>query len=94
MKIMAVCGSGLGSSFMLEMNIQNILRDLGVSGVEVEHTDLGSATRDMADVFIAAKDIAGGMTHLGELIVIESLLDNDSLKVKLEEYLKDKGLLH
>jgi len=30
-KIMAVCGSGLGSSFMVEMNITDILNELGVA---------------------------------------------------------------
>ena len=30
MKILAVCGSGLGSSFMLEMNIKKVLTQLGV----------------------------------------------------------------
>jgi PTS system ascorbate-specific IIB component len=30
-KIMAVCGSGLGSSFMVEMNITEVLKELGVS---------------------------------------------------------------
>lgn len=28
MKIMAVCGSGLGSSFMMEMNIKKVLKKL------------------------------------------------------------------
>ena len=31
-RIMAVCGSGLGSSFMVEMNITDVLNELGVSG--------------------------------------------------------------
>ncbi|EEV7659734.1 PTS mannitol transporter subunit IIB, partial [Escherichia coli] len=26
MKIMAICGSGLGSSFMVEMNIKKVLK--------------------------------------------------------------------
>ena len=30
MKIMAVCGSGLGSSFMVEMNIKKVLKKIGV----------------------------------------------------------------
>ncbi|SUH02723.1 sugar phosphotransferase component II B [Salmonella enterica subsp. enterica] len=28
MKIMAICGSGLGSSFMVEMNIKKVLKKL------------------------------------------------------------------
>ncbi|MGC4379252.1 PTS sugar transporter subunit IIB [Fictibacillus sp. Mic-4] len=93
MKILAVCGSGLGSSFMLEMNVQQILAELGVSGIEVEHSDLSSATPDSADLFIAAKDIAEGMGHLGELIVIDSIIDMDGLRSKLTDVLKQKGLL-
>ena len=30
-RIMTVCGTGLGSSFLVEMNIQKILRELGES---------------------------------------------------------------
>jgi ascorbate PTS system EIIB component len=93
MKILAVCGSGLGSSFMLEMNILQILNELGVNGIEVEHSDLSSATPDSADIFIAAKDIAEGMGHLEELVVIESIIDLDGLRSKLEEVLQKKGLL-
>lgn len=93
MKIMAVCGSGLGSSFMLEMNVKQILSELGVRDIDVEHSDLSSVTPDSADVFIAAKDIADGMTHLGEVIVIDSIIDMDGLRKKLEETLNHKGLL-
>ncbi|MDR6121213.1 PTS system ascorbate-specific IIB component [Bacillus sp. SLBN-46] len=93
MKIMAVCGSGLGSSFMLEMNIQQILLELGVGGVEVEHSDLSSATADQADLFVAAKDIADGATHLGDLVVIDSIIDMDGLREKIKEVLQERGLL-
>ncbi len=57
MKIMAVCGSGLGSSFMMEMNIKKVLAKLGVEA-EVSHTDLSSVVADDADLFVMAKDIA------------------------------------
>ncbi|MDV2887907.1 PTS lactose transporter subunit IIB, partial [Alkalihalophilus pseudofirmus] len=44
MKIAAVCGSGLGSSFMVEMNIKSILDQLGINqdDIEVTHFDMGS----------------------------------------------------
>ncbi|WP_088014265.1 PTS sugar transporter subunit IIB [Gottfriedia acidiceleris] len=93
MKILAVCGSGLGSSFMLEMNIVQILNELGVSGIDVEHSDLSSATPDSADIFIAAKDIAEGMSHLGEVVVIDSIIDMDGLRTKLTQVLQSKGLV-
>lgn len=78
---------------MLEMNVQQILSELGVSGVEVEHSDLSSATPDSADLFIAAKDIAEGMGHLGEVVVIDSIIDMDGIRTKLKEVLERKGLI-
>lgn len=57
MKIMAICGSGLGSSFMVEMNIKKVLKKLNIDA-EVEHSDLSSATPGAADLFVMAKDIA------------------------------------
>ena len=93
MKLVAVCGSGLGSSFMLEMNINSILNELGVSGVEVSHTDVGSATPDLADVWICASDIAESIQSLGEVVVLDNIIDTDSMREKLKEVLSAKGLL-
>lgn len=93
MKFAAVCGSGLGSSFMMEMNIQSVLNDLGVTGVEVSHYDMGSATPDLADTFFVASDLADSATHLGNVIVLDSIIDMDELKEKVEKECKKQNLL-
>lgn len=93
MRILAVCGSGLGTSFMVEMNINQILGELGVTGVEVSHSDLSSATPSDADVFFLAKDIAEGGAHLGEVVVMESIIDMDELRTKVTQVLEKKGLV-
>ena len=93
MKFLAVCGSGLGTSFMVEMKINQILGELGVTGVEVSHSDLSSATPGDADVFFLAKDIAEGGAHLGEVVVMESIIDMDELRTKVTQVLEEKGLL-
>ena len=93
MKILTVCGSGLGSSFMLEMNIKQILKELGVTNVEVNHSDLSSATSDMADLFIVARDLADGASHLGEMVVLDSIIDMDELREKLTKELQKRAIL-
>ncbi|MFC0270503.1 PTS sugar transporter subunit IIB [Metabacillus herbersteinensis] len=90
MKILAVCGSGLGTSFMVEMNIQQILGELGVQDVEVSHSDLSSATPGDADVFFLAKDIAEGGSHLGEVIILDSIIDMDELREKVTAVMKQR----
>ncbi|MFD1334512.1 PTS sugar transporter subunit IIB [Oceanobacillus iheyensis] len=93
MKFLAVCGSGLGTSFMVEMNINQILNELGVTGVEVSHSDLSSATPGDADVFFLAKDIAEGGAHLGEIVVMDSIIDMDELRTKVKQVVEEKGLV-
>lgn len=93
MKILAVCGSGLGSSFMVEMNIMNALKEIGAAEIEVDHSDLGGAVPGSADIFIAGRDIAMAMTHLEGVIELDNLLDKKELKVKLEEALKKLNVI-
>ncbi|WP_312413841.1 PTS sugar transporter subunit IIB [Pseudescherichia sp.] len=86
MKMMAVCGSGLGSSFMMEMNIKKVLKNLNIVA-EVEHSDLGSVTPDVADVFVMAKDIAYS-ANLPEdkIIIINNIIDLKEIEQKIREY--------
>ena len=93
MKFAAVCGSGLGSSFMVEMNIQSVLKDLGVEGVEVAHYDMGSAAPALADTFFVGGDLADSAQHLGNVIVLNSIIDMDELKEKVQAECVKQGLL-
>ncbi|PWC15965.1 PTS sugar transporter subunit IIB [Brenneria corticis] len=88
MKIMAICGSGLGSSFMVEMNIKKILKKLNIEA-EVEHSDLSSAVPNAADVFVMAQDIADSASvPADQLIVIKNIVDINELESKLRAYFK------
>ncbi len=87
-KIMAICGSGLGTSFMVEMNINDILNAEGIAGYEALHSSLADATADQADIFVTAKDLATSATHLPNLIALDSLLDKEELRTKLLEAIK------
>lgn len=91
MKIMAVCGSGLGSSFMMEMNIKKVLKKLDISA-ETDHSDLGSVTSDAADVFVMGKDIAYSANLPKEkLIIIQNILDIKEIEEKIMHFFQDKS---
>ncbi|AFJ46351.1 PTS sugar transporter subunit IIB [Shimwellia blattae] len=86
MKIMAICGSGLGSSFLVEMNIKKVLKKMGVEA-EVEHADLSCAMPGAADLFVMAKDIATSASVASEqLLVIDNIIDINELEEKLRGY--------
>ena len=65
MKFLCICQSGLGSSFMVQMNIQNLLNSEGVAEeIAVEHADVGSTTADMADYFFVEKTLGDAVSGL------------------------------
>ncbi|MCZ5739828.1 PTS sugar transporter subunit IIB [Escherichia coli] len=86
MKIMAICGSGLGSSFMVEMNIKSSEK-MDIEA-EVEHSDLSSATPGAADLFVMAKDIAASASvPESQLVVINNIIDINELETQLRNWL-------
>ena len=93
LRIGTACGSGLGSSFMVQMNIESILSELGVTGVEVEHYDLGGADPSAADIWIVGRDLEDSAGHLGDERVLNSIIDMDELKELVTKICEEKGLI-
>ena len=93
LRIGTACGSGLGSSFMVQMNIESILSELGVTGVEVEHYDLGGADPSAADIWIVGRYLEDSAGHLGDVRVLNSIIDMDELKELVTKICEEKGLI-
>ncbi|AOT77648.1 PTS sugar transporter subunit IIB [Enterococcus faecium] len=53
MKILAVCGFGVGSSMVLKMSLDKVIKELGLKAT-VENTDLSTAKATMADVYFTS----------------------------------------
>jgi PTS system ascorbate-specific IIB component len=87
MKIMVVCGNGLGSSFIMELNVKKALTEMGKTA-EVDHTDLASAKTVPADIYIGAADIVGQLDDGNRTIVtLENMMNISEIKTKLETHL-------
>ncbi|WP_449619267.1 PTS sugar transporter subunit IIB [Robertmurraya sp. Marseille-Q9965] len=56
MKILAVCGNGLGTSFMLSLNVNKALKELNIDG-DCKNMDLASAKTEHADYYIGSPEI-------------------------------------
>ena len=86
-KIMCCCGQGLGSSMIVSMNVEKVLKKLGVSGVSVEHTALGEISENSADLFVVGADLAPQMTSYKNKIILNQLMDMNEIETKLKEAL-------
>ncbi|MGT2929315.1 PTS sugar transporter subunit IIB [Streptococcus tangpeifui] len=98
MKIYAVCQSGLGTSFMVQMNIEAALEAAGVdrNDFQVDHADSGSISGDMADYFFAEKTLVPALNNLPDekIIPLDSIIDADEIKEKVLQLLDDNGIAH
>ncbi len=86
-KIVCICGSGLGSSFLVEMNVKSVLKEMGITDIHVEHSDMSSAWKGMADLIVCANDLKDSLDRFGDTIGLENIMDKDELKSKLKDYM-------
>ncbi|MFJ7734896.1 PTS sugar transporter subunit IIB [Lysinibacillus sp. NPDC097287] len=87
MKILVVCGNGLGSSFIMQLNVEKALTELGKTAM-VTHTDLTSAITEKADIFIGAGDIVERLDESkGKIVSIINMMNVSEIKLKLEPFL-------
>ena len=96
MKILAVCQSGLGSSFMVQMNIQANLKaeNVDTSDIQVDHSDVGSATADSADYFFVESTLADAVSSLPKdrVILLKTLIDKKETKQHVNDILDKEGI--
>lgn len=97
MKILAVCQSGLGTSLMVQMNVEQVLQDENVkANIEVNHADVGSATPDSADYFFIESTLEDAMRSIPQekVVLLKSLIDMDELKGHVNDVLKKENIDH
>lgn len=85
MKIVAVCGMGIGTSVILKMNTEKALGRLGWDA-DVEVADIGTArgAAATADVVVTSQELAdelGGVRC--PVVVIQNFMSVDEIAAKL-----------
>jgi PTS system ascorbate-specific IIB component len=85
MKIVAICGAGIGTSGILKVNAERVLQRLGIDATVVA-CDLGSLATEMDDaqVILTGPEFltAIGQTF-ADVIVVENYFDTEELSDKL-----------
>ncbi len=93
LKVMTICGVGMGSSLILRSTAEKALRQLGVDA-EVAHEDVSSARSVDADVIIGQALHTEEFENAAPVVVtISDFTDVDALANKLRAPLKEQGWL-
>ncbi len=85
MKILAVCGMGIGTSIILKMNIDQAAQDLGIDA-ETEASDISAArgAAAMSDLVLTSEELAEQLEGTDTPIeVIGNFTDIDEIKSAL-----------
>ena len=86
MKIVTICGAGIGSSGILKVNAERVLRKLDIEATVVA-ADIGSVREVAADaqvILTSAEFVDAIGTTFADVIVIENYFDTAELSAKLE----------
>ncbi len=89
MKILAVCGMGFGSSMVLRMTIEAVLKEMGIQAT-VRTSDIGMAKSEVADIIVTSTEFASLLTNKGvPIIEIKNYVDKTEMKQKLSTVLSN-----
>ncbi|HCJ8466489.1 TPA: PTS sugar transporter subunit IIB [Escherichia coli] len=97
MIITAICGHAIGSSFIIGHNVEKILKSFNIQN-EVRHVDILNVDYYNSDIFIIGKDMFRNLNKQGyprhKFIILNSIVDEQELKSKLESLLRDKKIIN
>jgi ascorbate PTS system EIIB component len=89
-KIIAICGAGIGSSGILKVNAERVLGRLGITAdVSAAHLDSLAADAADAQIILTSPEFVGviGKTN-ADVIVVQNYFDTAELTRKLQEALE------
>jgi PTS system ascorbate-specific IIB component len=85
MKIVAICGAGIGSSGILKVNAERVLKKLDIEAdVTAVHLDSLDQARDAQVILTSAEFVEAIGKTFADLIVIDNVFDTNELTQKLE----------
>ena len=90
MKILTVCGMGLGTGLLLRMNTEEALKKIGVDDASVEVADISTAKGmgAAADIVLTSTELAEQLGQVkGPLVTVQNFFDKGEIERKLRDAL-------
>ncbi|MCZ4061562.1 PTS sugar transporter subunit IIB [Pantoea sp. LMR881] len=97
LKILCVCGCGLGSSFAIEMSAKSVLKKLEIEA-DIDHTTISEANAFKSDIILTQKAFADVLNadaspeQIKRVIILNKLTDKTEIEEKLVAFLKQHNM--
>lgn len=92
LKVVTVCGLGVGSSLIMKMTVENALKKLNVKS-QIEHWDMGTIKSKDCDLIVTTNEFKKNFSDQNNVIYLENIVDDQEAERKLKEYLEANNLL-
>lgn len=86
MRIVTVCGLGVGSSLILKMTVDSAMAKLGKKAI-IEHWDMGTIKGVNADLIVTTEGFRKNFVDQDNVIFIDNIVDVNEVYEKLKDYL-------
>ncbi|HWR29561.1 MAG: maltose transporter subunit [Firmicutes bacterium] len=89
MKILCLCGMGLGSSLIAKMNIDEILKEMNLRAT-VETCDVGSIRSEKADLYVTTRELAANIPaeNAAKTVILTNFVKKDEIRKAMEPVLR------
>ena len=71
---------------LIRLNVEKIIKKIGVTGVDVTHSSVSDANEGSADLFVIGADLDSFASSLPRKIILDNIMDGDELETKLREW--------
>jgi len=90
MKVLAVCGFGIGSSLLLKMSLDKAFRELGLD-IEAQNFDIVTAKSEKCDAIFTSEQMAPDLREEVKVPVyaVQKYMDVQGVKAVVEQFLAD-----
>lgn len=79
LKVITVCGNGIGSSLMLKMKVEELARENGIE-IDAESIDSNAAVGKDADLFVTVKEFADIFEKDQKVAITRSYMNKKKIK--------------
>lgn len=91
-KIICVCGLGVGSSLIMKMTVDDAMRQIGCP-CSIEHWDMGTVRGKPCDLIVTTAEFKKNFADQDNVVYVENLVDVGEMKEALIPMLEAKGLM-
>jgi len=92
LKVLAACGNGMGSSLIIKMKIEKVLKEMGLE-CEVQHASVGEAKSDARnyDLVLVSHMFVKEFSNPGKakIVGLVNLLSDEEIRTKVEAALAE-----